>query len=145
MKISNSSQLIALYGSLMSPFFTLEQLGLKSRLELLGPCTLQGRLYDLGDYPGLLMPTGAGDIVEAELYRFSDSGVLRVLDEFEDYDPGNESASLYLRKKFLLESPRQEAWVYLYNQSVIESDYIAGGNWQQYVAGKAGGRRILQE
>ncbi|MAM69763.1 MAG: hypothetical protein CMP91_01285 [Gammaproteobacteria bacterium] len=126
--------LLALYGSLMSPFKTQDRLGMRSVLELEGLCQIPGRLYDLGAYPGLLEAQNGIDKVHAELYRIADFHVLQTLDLFEDYRSGNEEGSLFIRKKMRLSDPDEEAWVYIYNGSVIESDFIECNSWMKHLA-----------
>lgn len=120
----------------MSPFDTLEQLELTSELSFLGACRFPGRLYDLGDYPALMPALGAGDWVSGELFSLTGPHVLQVLDDFEDCQPDNEEASLYLRRLLVPAGHDEAAWVYLYNKPVVESKYIVSGNWLDYLAKK---------
>ncbi|MGA1741416.1 MAG: gamma-glutamylcyclotransferase family protein [Pseudohongiellaceae bacterium] len=135
-KTPDSSSYLALYGSLMAPFTTQEALGLSGQLTLLGKCQLAAKLYDLGDYPGLTLSKHKSDIVHAELYSFSNQAVLTILDEFEDYQPDDDQTSLYKRILINLLEPQIEAWVYVYNQAVLESNFIPSGSWETYLAGR---------
>ncbi len=63
---------LILYGSLMSAFSTQQDLGLQNRITLVGPCKLHGKLYDLGEYPGLIFDREEKHLVSAELYQISD-------------------------------------------------------------------------
>jgi len=103
---------------------------------LLGPCSIQGRLYDLGKYPALLPARGKEDTVRAELYAIRGDDVLKVLDAFEDYRTDNETDSLYLRQSMCPDASEQAAWVYIYNRPVVESDFIACGCWMQHLKHK---------
>ena len=125
---------VLLYGSLLSFLSTQEELGVKHSLKLLGHCALQGRLYDLGDYPGLVMNHADSTIVMAELYQCLDQQVLHTL--FEDYRPGDEAGSLYIRHSVSLDHPVKEAWTYVYNRPVSESAFIPCGNWKRHLAEK---------
>jgi gamma-glutamylcyclotransferase (GGCT)/AIG2-like uncharacterized protein YtfP len=131
-----SHSYLALYGSLMSTFSTQQNLGLNGKLQLLGECQLTARLYDLGDYPGLTLSNDTADIVHAELYCVTDQAVFTILDEFEDYRPGNDQASLYKRILVDLLEPQVKAWVYVYNQAILKSNLIASGSWATYLAGR---------
>ncbi len=101
---------LVLYGSLMSSFRTQEKLGLSNRMSLVGPCSLYGKLYDLGDYPGFKLDSTTKQLVSAELYRFSDEKILSVLDEFEGYKASNEEGSLYKRALIKLQESSITAW-----------------------------------
>ncbi len=97
--------------------------------EFLGPAQIEGKLYDLGDYPGLLAGDGR---VEGMLYRLDDVSLLPALDAFEGVVPGDLQASLYIRKKTpLVRSDRadigQLVWVYWYNQSPGEAMHLPMG------------------
>jgi gamma-glutamylcyclotransferase (GGCT)/AIG2-like uncharacterized protein YtfP len=127
---------IIFYGSLMSAFNTLSRLGIREQLELLGPCSIPGRLYDLGEYPALLPARQEQDTVRAELHAIKGREVLEVLDAFEDYQPGNNTASLYIRQAVRPDAGGQTAWVYIYNKPVVESDFIACGCWMQHLRQK---------
>jgi gamma-glutamylcyclotransferase (GGCT)/AIG2-like uncharacterized protein YtfP len=127
---------LVLYGSLMSMFSTLDDLGLRDELTLVRECRLAARLYDLGDYPGLTLSHEQTELVHAELYTCSNPKVFRILDEFEDYKPGNDHASLYKRVQVNLLEPNLKAWVYVYNQAVSESDLIACGSWDKYLTAR---------
>ena len=97
------------------------------QLELIGPCQIFGTLYDLGDYPGLIESTT--DRVQAELYRIKNSEALSLLDAYEDYNPHNEVASLYLRRVVRLAEPDLDCWIYLYNGEVFDSQRMPHGSW----------------
>ncbi len=125
---------VVFYGSLMSAFPTLKQLGLHNKLLYQCKCELEGNLYNLGDYPGLKVKANKKQRVSAELYRFSDQQVLHLLDDYEDYDPNNLQASLFRRELIDIAHPVVKAWVYIYNQPVLESDLVQSGDWQQYLA-----------
>ena len=57
-----------------------------------------GELYDTGPYPALFP---GHDLVAGEIWRFPCNeidGVLRELDEIEEYRPGREATNLYNRR-----------------------------------------------
>lgn len=120
---------IAFYGSLMQAFPTQQTLKVQHQLQFIQPCTLNGQLYDLGDYPGLKY--GAGR-VKAELYEVLDPRVMAAIDSFECYDPANHSDSLYTRSCVRLAEPKVDAWVYFYNKPVEMQKIINAGDWLQF-------------
>ena len=117
---------VAFYGLLMQGYGPFEEMGLADALEPAGPCRLRGRLYDLGGYPGLIAGEG---VVEAQLYRIARQSVMRLIDDFEDFDPADPKGSLYIRKVVKLLEPDREAWVYFYNRRPSLGTRIKGGRW----------------
>lgn len=65
------------------------------------------RLYDLGQYPGLVACAN-GVAIEGELWEV-DAECLRRLDQLESIDVGE-----YERQRVRLAEPPVEAWIYLY-------------------------------
>jgi gamma-glutamylaminecyclotransferase len=70
------------------------------------------RLYDIGQYPGMVKVASEGLSVKGELYRVSQDCLQR-LDEVEGVEEG-----LYARTAIPLASPfhHEHAWTYLYLQ-----------------------------
>lgn len=90
------------YGSLMSsvstPMGARERIRLAGESRSLGPAKTQGRLYNLGQYPGLAPPTSPDDIVQGELLElFNPAATFLWLDQYEGVPHGNRSGGDYLR------------------------------------------------
>ncbi|MBO9670185.1 MAG: gamma-glutamylcyclotransferase [Sphingobium sp.] len=102
-------------------------LELEQRTEWLGEAQVRGRLYDLGDYPGLVL--GSNDIVQGELIAFDDPALWTALDAYEDCDPDDPDTSEYRRIEIDLPGG-DRAWTYVYNRPVESLDPIASGAWQ---------------
>ena len=128
--------LIAVYGTLRAPAVR-RRLGVEAVLRFRGRCRLPGRLYDLGDYPGLVAGDGT---VQAELYALTDPRALARIDAFEDIVPGNPAASLYRRECWRMLAPDVEAWVYVYNRPVAGLRRVSGGDWMRLA--RRGGARL---
>ena len=126
-----TDRLIALYGSLRDQRVQ-RQLGLQHRLRRLSACRIEGHLYDLGDYPGLVPGPG---VVIGELYGVLDDHALAAMDAFEDFDSARPRNSLYLRTWRRLQRPAVDCWVYLYNGSVAGRPRVPGGDWLRYRRG----------
>lgn len=122
---------LALYGSLMACVGGLGRLGDTSALSYVGPCIIQGRLVDLGRYPGLVPQEG---LVEAELYEVADPAVFEALDRFEGYHPHDPRPSLYVRRRIKLHEPECQAWVYTYNKPAAGLRVIESGSWLQHLS-----------
>jgi gamma-glutamylcyclotransferase (GGCT)/AIG2-like uncharacterized protein YtfP len=142
---ASKHEYILLYGSLCmdQPYHT--NLGLNKSLKFVGIRSVPGVLYDLGEYPGLIL--GAGS-VQAELYRINEISVLSILDKFEEYDHtlpnsclcrrttirvpryANRFAQRFLRPRMI------DAWIYLYNHSVDNRLKVDLPSWNEYKAEK---------
>jgi gamma-glutamylcyclotransferase (GGCT)/AIG2-like uncharacterized protein YtfP len=122
---------IVFYGTLRAGYKAHARLGLGSALVYAGKCRLQGKLYNLGRYPGFVPGTARA---EGEVYRISDPAVLARLDAFEGYDPRKPGRSRYLRK--IVSVPRAHgsavrvpAWIYVFNGATAGLLEVPGGVW----------------
>ncbi len=92
---------VMLYGSLKRYSGEQERLGISPWLHFEGECTAQGRLFSLGEYPGLLLDPLDGLAVPGELYRIEkkkEELVFGALDRFERFSPFRRETSLYQRR-----------------------------------------------
>jgi gamma-glutamylcyclotransferase (GGCT)/AIG2-like uncharacterized protein YtfP len=125
-----TTDLLALYGTLMRGEGGQERLGVTGGLELVGPCVLEGTLVELGWYPGLLLePRGR---VVGELYRIVDLAVLELIDRYEEFDPAAPERSLYVRTLVGTLEPGAQAWTYVFTGPVPPGSIIASGDWRAH-------------
>ena len=103
--------------------------------------TLSGKLYDLGEYPGVVLARGAAadgsaspddGTVTGELWRLRDGLHWPVLDDFEGIGPGYAEPTLY--KRVLAQAQTSAgasvtSWVYVYNRPLAGAPEIASGDW----------------
>ena len=129
---------IALYGSLRKQGGIGDEPDLSKRLKPAGAAIIEGKLIDLGDYPGLIQ--GPGE-VQAELCEVVDRDAFRIMDQHERYDPTDVKGSLYLRRAVRLLQPNVDAWVYVYNHPAGDAPEVAGGDWIKHLATKATSKR----
>ena len=90
---------------------------------------VQGKIFDLGEYPGLVESDHAGDIVFGEVYRLppSSEALLQELDEYEDVPGG-----LYARRVFSAQLAGGElisVYAYVYLMQPIDFKWIPGGDY----------------
>ena len=142
---------VAFYGSLMQgkpPHFGAQaNIPIQGKMEYLGPCTLAGFLYDLGEFPGLVethIEREPKPVVQAELYEILDADALAILDAYEGFFPEAPEASFYLREWIPLEHQANtksgtepiNAWCYFYNESIEGKQLIKSGCWRTHVMNK---------
>jgi gamma-glutamylcyclotransferase (GGCT)/AIG2-like uncharacterized protein YtfP len=105
--------------------------------EDIGEASLQGRLFDLGRYPGLVENDTLTDLVIGECFRLKDSKqVLADFDAYEECNDEFEKPWLYqrqLRKCSLKSGKMLQAWVYIYNRTVDGKTHIQSGDYLAYL------------
>lgn len=134
-------EFLLLYGSLGSRESMHAELGLAKALQPLGPREIRGTLYDLEQYPGLVLGPG---VVVAELFKIRDLSVLSRLDKYEEYDHANSEQSLFRRTTLQLpryrsrianklrRHPAIDPWIYVYNRPIDGKDRIEESSWYDY-------------
>ncbi len=98
-----------------------------------GGAVMQGKLFEIGGYPGAVESDNPNDKVLGELYRLLDSDtVLRQLDEYEECSDHFVLPHEYLRKKINVEVSGGKhilAWVYIYNHDIADREIITSGDY----------------
>lgn len=108
---------------------------LQGRIVRSCPAVVRGRLFFVldGGYP-YLQPgdsTVKGDLVF--LQPASRQATMAEIDRLEEYDPGNERGSVYLRRRTrarTADGAMHTAWVYYWNCPGIEGTPIASGDFR---------------
>jgi gamma-glutamylcyclotransferase (GGCT)/AIG2-like uncharacterized protein YtfP len=116
------------YGTLRSQMNDPLHRLLETHAALVGTGTYQGKLYDLGRYPGVVRSRRNTDRVIGEIYRFSDSQrAFQILDEYEGHR--------FKRKRVTIiqeDGKSIASWIYLYARSVKRHPRIPSGDYIQY-------------
>ena len=100
---------------------------------------INGRLFDLGDYPGAKPTTVKSKIVHGQIYELNPqfvNDILEKLDDYEEYDPQKKDESLYIRKLTPViaeDGAISKAWVYWYNKSLYGMTEIQTGDYKKYL------------
>jgi gamma-glutamylcyclotransferase (GGCT)/AIG2-like uncharacterized protein YtfP len=107
---------------------------LAKRSEFIGEAYYQGKLYKLGDYPGVVPSDKRTGRVQGEVYRLRNPGLLLVrLDQYEECGLGFPEPTEYIRsiQRVRLQSGKTiSAWVYLYNWHTDKLERALSGNFQ---------------
>ena len=147
MKSSPAVQNLFVYGTLRRDHgHELNQL-LSRHASLLGPATLQARLYLVEDFPGAVASGNPRDVVHGEVYVLQRPGrVLPTLDEYEECDAAHPDRGLYRREKASVvmgDGRPEHAWVYFYNKPTAGMTRIESGDFATIrpTAGRAATRR----
>lgn len=133
------NELLFVYGTLLS--------GLSNHHHMqgatcLGPATMQGALFDLGDYPAMSLigdsATPVGTVL-GELYQI-DAAQWQRLDDLEEVDPASVENSMYLRVSadvtwLATDTPQAlRAQVYVYNRSLKGRLQIKNGDFRRHIS-----------
>jgi pyruvate carboxylase len=100
--------------------------------ELIGIANYQGKMYNIGEYPGIVPSNDTADQVKGELYKLTNPlRLVKILDEYEEFYPENEADSIFLRKSIQVEVDGKtiDANAYLYNRSVDGLSVITTGDF----------------
>jgi pyruvate carboxylase len=100
--------------------------------DYVGMASFQGQMYQVADYPGIVASDKATDQVVGELYLLSKTiKLLNVLDEYEEFDSEDLTASLFVREKVdvHLKGKVISSFAYLYNRPVGSLKRIASGDF----------------
>lgn len=101
---------------------------------------MQGRLYEVGAYPGAVESNKTCDKVYGELYEVLDSSVFYFLDDYEECTDHHPKPHEYIRKELKVSFINQgciQAWVYVYNRDVSNLKRIASGDYLSFVQTQA--------
>lgn len=99
------------------------------------PASAAGQLYFVADggYPYLVPGEGrvVGELVYLAPERYEQT--LQKLDALEEYVPGDETHSVYLRRRALVHLPdgnARAAWIYYWNFPQVTGTRIASGDFR---------------
>lgn len=131
------SEYLFVYGTLLGRFgHPLHRL-LEEQAEYLGRARMSGRLYDLGEYPGLVIPPKTENRVWGELYRLRAPRVtLALLDLYEACPPSNTRYGEYRRRRAiarLMPGGSLRTWVYVFQGPVRGRTLIRSGDYLRYL------------
>lgn len=130
--------LVFVYGTLMTTARG-EGLGHDERQRLrreatfVGPATLSAQLFDLGDYPGILLSDDPGAVVHGEVHRLADPArSLAWLDVYEGVTPHRAPHEEYRReivRVTMAAGGTVDAWAYVLAGPRRAMRLIPGGRW----------------
>jgi gamma-glutamylcyclotransferase (GGCT)/AIG2-like uncharacterized protein YtfP len=111
--------LLFIYGTLHPDRAPAEIVAAAHRLKPIGPATIRGHLYNLGEYPGAILDATAPTTIPGQLFTIPDAATLPALDVYEDFRPADPANSLFLRTQTTATKPdgsQHPCWVYVYNR-----------------------------
>lgn len=123
------------YGTLRSDCGAAQAGLIQQHFTLVGTGTVQGELYEIDGYPGLVLSTNSNHAVTGELYRLQGpASVLEQLDEYEGCTPEQPRPHEYCRREIpvkVRDKGNVIAWVYLYNWPLNHRKKLNHGDYAQ--------------
>jgi gamma-glutamylcyclotransferase (GGCT)/AIG2-like uncharacterized protein YtfP len=107
--------------------------------EFIGHGYVFANLYDLGDYPGMVLDLSLKHKVFGYIYRLkSPEKTLLLLDEYEDINPSFPENNEYIRAiiKVICGERALYAYAYLYVNDVLPLKKIHSGDYLSYLTYK---------
>lgn len=128
------SSYLFVYGTLRREFANPWACRLRQQASYLGMAKIQGELYRIDSYPGLIATPDQQTWVSGELYRIEQPSLLRVLDQYENCE---DSGGEYIRRCCPVWFAQELvlSWVYLYNRDVKSRSLIASGDFTSSLQG----------
>jgi gamma-glutamylcyclotransferase (GGCT)/AIG2-like uncharacterized protein YtfP len=124
-----SSEHLFVYGTLRPP----SPIPLAARLSVVAAGSVAGRLYDFGEYPGLVETREDNQRVQGLICALpADGDMLARLDDYEGYEPQRPHGSLFVRRRgeaLTNDGRRLSCWVYYYNRPLQNQPHLLDGVW----------------
>ncbi|MES2374989.1 MAG: gamma-glutamylcyclotransferase family protein [Bacteroidota bacterium] len=131
------NDLLFVYGSLLD---TDNEFGryLNDNSTLFGAGKFNGRLYDIGEYPGAIIGNENSYPIYGSVCKLKNPEVLTALDDYEGFGPDQEQPNLFIRELLPIETSdgTTNCWVYLYNLEVDGFVEITSGDYKTYLKQK---------
>ena len=126
--VETNRDYLFVYGTLRRAFdHPMHQL-LSSHADFIGIGRFQGKLYDLGNFPGAVASEEPSDQVKGELYVLHEAGqTFRALDEYEG--KAFRRAQVAIRSE---DGQEIRSWIYLYNRPVSRQRVITSGDFANH-------------
>lgn len=123
------------YGTLSPELAPAEVAEAVRRLRPVGAANANGRLYDLGDYPGALLDASSERKIRGRVFKLpADDAILKSLDSYEGYEPGDPKGSLFVRKRATVtldDGRKLRCWIYVYNRDPADAPLVADGDYSK--------------
>ena len=125
------NNLLFVYGTLLMADNEFAEF-LQKNASLLSVGTINGYLFDLGDYPGLVLDAASPEFVIGSVFKITNTE--EVLKKLDDYEGIDQQGCEYVRALVEIETGEGLVlcWVYLYILDPENKTLIQGGDYLKY-------------
>jgi len=130
-----STRYIFVYGSLMQGFRNPWSAHLHNHSRFISKGSVQGLIYDIKGYPGLVESADPSHRVQGELYLMSSLSFLKDFDKYEECNMKYPQRSQFTRDIIdvkIYGGRTFQAWTYFYNRHLNEKMLISSGKYTRY-------------
>ena len=120
------------YGTLMQGQHPMHDV-LSEHSQFIGHGWITAQLYQIRDYPGVILSDEPEDKVFGELYLLTNPAVLQQLDDYEECSAAFAEPHEYRREQIpvsISSTASYSAWVYLYNHPIERYHRIRSGRFR---------------
>ncbi len=133
------------YGTLMKGIPSRMASFLEQQGSFLGEGSVQGWLYDLGNYPGLIFDAQAENEVIGHIFRLEHpSFVFEKLDAFEGIEANDSGEYTRIEIPVRFQNQILYCWVYQYNRDTKGLPVITQKSYLAYFFDKPAHRRFIE-
>ena len=133
--MNRTTRHLFVYGTLSPRHAPPEIAATVRRLRPVGPATVRGRLYDLGEYPGAVLSKNSRSLIRGEVFELpGDAQTLSSLDHYEEFEPEKPASSLFVRRAWpvvMEDGTRLRCWVYVYNGATKDAQPVQSGRYSR--------------
>lgn len=127
--MNETNEHLFVYGTLLRQSKTAMSSLLLSNSKFIDAATVQGILYDIGEYPGLILSNKSKDQVKGELFQLNNPDkLIKELDAYEGSEYRKVIASVYLKDGTTLKS-----WLYIFCLPTDTFTCIESGDYMSYL------------
>ncbi|GAA6155999.1 MAG: gamma-glutamylcyclotransferase family protein [Alphaproteobacteria bacterium] len=134
--MEDQTSLLFVYGTLREDSQHKMARLLSSAASVVGPAFVLGRLFDIGEYPGMILDGSGHHLTHGQIFKLANADeTLAHLDVYEEASSEFPEPRQYVRKKVTArqENGNQiEVWVYVYNWPVEGKTLIQSGDYAQF-------------
>lgn len=131
---SLENQCLFVYGTLRQSDVIERLLG--HRFQYLGCGWINGRLYNVRDYPGIKLNTSSGYAILGDILQLTEPGDWSIIDEYEGCAAHCDAPFEFIRQQHWLtdtDGSQRLAWVYVYQLSIEGLVEITAGDYLAYL------------
>lgn len=133
----NPSNHLFVYGTLRLGFSNHYAQLLQKNAIHKGRATINGKLFDVGGYPGIIRSTISHELITGDIFEFPfDSDLMAVLDEYEMCSSTYPEPQEYKREIIKITTNNASiirCWVYIYNWEISHHTRIQSGDYKKHL------------